>query len=175
MDPQFTVSALTENDSSSLLRLAACLGRHRVKIESFTCTNGGKSKLYQHTIVVRATPERVRRAVKQIGAAMGVLDVNFHRDEETHERQVALFKLSLDATAIGSSLGKIVRTSRARILVAGSGYVVVEKTGSQREIEELLGSLEPFGVMEFVRSGSISVTKPSLAQIDASADAKNGG
>ena len=175
MDPQFTVSVLTENDSASLSRLVACLGRHRVKIESFTCTNGDASKLYQHTVVVRSSPDRVRRAVKQIGAAVGVLEVSFHRDFETHERQVALFKLSLDAGAVGKSLGKIVRTSRARILIAGSGYVVVEKTGSQDEIEELSGSLEPFGVMEFVRSGSITVTKPSLAQIDASADAKNGG
>ncbi len=163
MDPQFTVSVLTENDSASLLRLAACLGRHRVKIESFTSTNGDASRLYQHTVVVRASPDRVRRAVKQIGAAVGVLEVNYHREVDTHERQVALFKLSIDAAAVGNSVGKIVRTSRARILIAGSGYVVVEKTGSKDEIEELFSRLEPFGVMEFVRSGSITVTKPSLA------------
>ncbi len=166
MDPQFTVSVLTENDSASLLRLAACLGRHRVKIESFTSTNGDASRLYQHTVVVRASPDRVRRAVKQIGAAVGVLEVNYHREVDTHERQVALFKLSIDAAAVGNSVGKIVRTSRARILIAGSGYVVVEKTGSKDEIEELFSRLEPFGVMEFVRSGSITVTKPSLAQMD---------
>ncbi len=166
MDPQFTVSALTENDSGSLLRLAACLGRHRVKIESFTCTNGDTSRQYQHTVIVRATSDRVRRAVKQIGAAIGVLEVSVHRVVETHERQVALFKLSLDAKAVGNSLGKVVQTSRARILIAGSGYVVVEKTGSPDEIEELFNRLEPFGVMEFVKSGSIAVTRPTFAQID---------
>lgn len=167
MDSQFTVSVLTENDSASLLRLAACLGRHRVKIESFTCTNGDAFKLYRYTVVVRAAPDRVRRAVKQLGAVVGVLEAKFHREVETHERQVALYKLSLEPEAVGNSIGDIVRTSRARILVAGAGYVVVEKTGSKDEIEELLSSLEPFGVMEFVRSGSIAVTKPSFAQIDA--------
>ncbi len=166
MDPQFTVSARTENDSSSLLRLAACLGRHRIKIESFTCTNGEASNVYQHSIAVRAAPDRIRRAVKQIGALVGVIEVSYHRDVETHDREVALFKLSLDAASVRNSLSKIVRTSRARILVAGAGYVVVEKTGSQDEIEELFGRLEPFGVMEFVRSGRVMVTKPVLAQID---------
>ncbi len=92
MDPQFTVSARTENDSSYLLRLAACLGRHRIKIESFTCTNSEASNVYQHSIAVRAAPDRIRRAVKQIGALVGVLEVSYHRDVETHNREVALFK-----------------------------------------------------------------------------------
>lgn len=160
LESRFVVSALTENEVSLLLRIAACLGRHRVHVESFSCTNGPASQLYQHTLVVKASPDRVRRAVKQIGACVGVLNVTCRAVEDTLDREVALFKLSVDAKTVGNALARVVRTSRARIVVAAKDYVVVEKTGSDEEIEELSGGLEPFGVVEFVRSGKVSVTKP---------------
>lgn len=178
MDPQFTISVLTENETSALIRLTACLGRHRVHIESLTMTESEVSGVYQYTIVVRAEPERIRRAMKQIGAALGVFRANYHADGETLDREIALYKLSVDDVADGNSLEKLVRNSRARILVAGSGYVVLEKTGHKNEIEELFNSLEPFGVMEFVRSGRVTVTKPrpeAVAHTDASVDADHGG
>ena len=160
MDPQFSVSALTENDIGSFLRVAACFGRHRVVIESFSCTNGEESGVYRHSLVVRATPDRIRRAIKQIGASVGVLAASYRPVEDTVDREVALFKLSVDGAAIGNSLARIVRTSRARILIMGEGYVVLEKTGTADEIEELSENLQHFGVMEFERSGKVSVTKP---------------
>jgi acetolactate synthase-1/3 small subunit len=160
MDSQFVVSALTEKEVSSLLRVTACLGRHNVEIDSLCCTNGRGDDVYQHTLVVNATPDRVRRAVKQIGACVGVLEVHYHAVEDTLDREVALFRLSVDAASLGNSLAKVVRSGRARILVAGQGYVVLEKTGSRDEIEEFSNNLEPFGVMEFVRSGKVTVTKP---------------
>ena len=177
MESRFSVSALTENDTNSLLRVTSCLSRHQLKIESFSCTNVESTDVYQHTWIVRATADRVRRAVKQIGACIGVLEVMYRRDEEMLGREVALFKLAVDATTIGDSLASVVRASRARILVAAAGYVVVEKTGSSQEIEEFFGSMEPYGVMEFVRSGRITVTKrrPELAPIEASTGANNGG
>ena len=169
MDPQFTISILTVNETSALLRLTACLSRHRVHIESLTMTQGEVSDVYRHTIVVRADPECVRRTVKQIESGVGVLRAEYHAEGETVDREVALYKLSVDGVAGGKSLEKLVRNSRARVLVAGSGYVVVEKTGHKDEIEELFSSLEPFGVMEFVRSGRVAVTKPApeaVAHID---------
>ena len=79
MDPQFTISVLTENETSALIRLTACLGRHRVHIESLTITESEVSDVYQHTIVVRAEPERIRRAMKQIGAAVGGVSCELSR------------------------------------------------------------------------------------------------
>ena len=159
MDPKYTLSVVTENETSALLRLATCLARHRVEIESFTCAAGDQSDLYRHTVVVRAHPDRIRRAIKQIGACVGVLSVHYQSDGATVDREVALYKLSVDASAVGNSLQKLVRSSRARILVAGQDYVVVEKTGHGDEIQELFENLEPFGVTEFVRSGRVMVTK----------------
>jgi acetolactate synthase-1/3 small subunit len=156
---QYTLSVLTESETSALLRLTACLGRQRVRIQSLTCTNGD-AEVYRHTVVVRAEPDRIRRAMKQIGATVGVLEASYHADGDTLDREIALFKLSVEAKRTDPALERLIRAGRARILVVAEDYIVVEKTGVEGEIEEFLDRLRPFGVIEFVRSGRVIVTKP---------------
>ena len=160
LDPQFTISMLTEKEASALLRVVATLGRHRLQIESFASTTVGTAELYRHTVVVRATPDRVRRVMKQLSSALGVVEADYYSQGETVDRELGLYRLSVDLAGGGEALERLVRQTRARIVLAGSDYVVVEKTGSPDELEELFNSLEPFGVMEFVRSGQTTVTRP---------------
>jgi len=37
--------------------------------------------------------------------------------------------------------------------------MVIEKTGHKQEIVELLTQLEPYGVLQYVRSGRVAITK----------------
>ena len=39
-------------------------------------------------------------------------------------------------------------------------FMIIEKTGHKSETQELLDFLRPYGVIEFVRSGRVSVIKP---------------
>ncbi|MBT3793875.1 MAG: hypothetical protein HOF93_01245, partial [Flavobacteriaceae bacterium] len=41
-------------------------------------------------------------------------------------------------------------------------YFVIEKTGWREETEKLYQALEPYGLLQFVRSGRISVSKESM-------------
>ena len=53
----------------------------------------------------------------------------------------------------------IVRSSNARFLEITPEYVVIEKTGHKEETTDLLQKLDPFGVLQFVRSGRVAITK----------------
>ena len=85
---------------------------------------------------------------------------DYYAEGETVNRELGLYKLSVDLASGGEALERVVRQRRAKVVLGGLDYVVIEKTGSTDEIQELLSSLEPFGVMEFVRSGQTTVTKP---------------
>ena len=41
-------------------------------------------------------------------------------------------------------------------------YFVIEKTGWREETEKLYNELEPYGLLQFVRSGRISVSKEPM-------------
>ena len=59
----------------------------------------------------------------------------------------------------GNVIDHIVRTHNTRILEVTPEYIVLEKTGRKSEITELLTHLEPYGVLQYVRSGRVAITK----------------
>jgi acetolactate synthase-1/3 small subunit len=160
-DPQFTLSIVTGPEANDLVRLTMVVARHRIGIVSMTSIADESARASRHILLVRAAPDRVRRAMKQIGAAVGVLSADCYAEGETIDREVALFKLTGGSPDKGDSeheLGDLVRGRRARVLIRSRDAIVIEKTGSLREIEELYELLRPFGVIEFVRSGRVIVT-----------------
>jgi acetolactate synthase-1/3 small subunit len=101
--------------------------------------------------------------MKQIGATVGVLAAGYYREGETIDREVGLYKLNADLGGDADRLRDLVRSRRARVLVRDEHSLVVELTGCGYEIEEFYESLRPFGVMEFVRSGRVMVTREPQA------------
>ena len=55
---------------------------------------------------------------------------------------------------------KIVRNHFARIISVEKEFIILEKTGHKEETQKLFNELKPYGVLEFVRSGRIAITKP---------------
>ena len=54
---------------------------------------------------------------------------------------------------------QLVRKHNVRILEIDTDYIVVEKTGHKSETQELFRLLQPYGVQQFVRSGTVAVIK----------------
>lgn len=82
MTARYTVSALTEHSSALLLRLIACLVRHRIEIEAVTWVDAAHGPLHELRLVVRSDADHVRRAVKQMGACVGVVEIDYRlRDD----------------------------------------------------------------------------------------------
>ena len=56
----------------------------------------------------------------------------------------------------------IIKKSNAQIITVSREFFVIEKSGRREEIEKLYNALLPYGIMQFVRSGRISVTKNEM-------------
>jgi acetolactate synthase-1/3 small subunit len=59
----------------------------------------------------------------------------------------------------GDIVDNIVRGHNGRILEVTPEYMVIEKTGHKAEINELLHQLEPCGILQYVRSGRVAITR----------------
>ncbi|MBA7582845.1 hypothetical protein ES708_24783 [subsurface metagenome] len=60
---------------------------------------------------------------------------------------------------ISNKIESIVRSSNARFLEITPEYVVIEKTGHKQDTTDLLNELDPYGILQFVRSGRVAITK----------------
>ena len=82
MTARYTVSALTEHCSALLLRLMACLVRHRIEILSVAWGDATHGTLHELELVVRSDADHVRRAVKQMGACVGVVGIDYRMKDD---------------------------------------------------------------------------------------------
>lgn len=158
MKQEFTLSLFTENHIGILSQITIILTRRQINIESITASESAVKGIHLLTIVVKTTSEMVRKIARQIEKLVDVLKVFVHTSEEIIYQELALYKVSTKALMSGKIIDHIVRAFNARILEITPEYVVIEKTGHKRETNELLEQLEPYGVLQFVRSGRVAVT-----------------
>lgn len=159
MERAYNISVFTENSIGILNRITIIFTRRHLNIESITASESEVKGVYRYTIVVHTSLDQVRKVVAQIEKQVEVLKAFFHTDDEVVHQEIALYKLSTEAFANGGA-EKIVREHHARILTIEKEFTIVEKTGQPEELTVLLNDLSSIGVLEFVRSGRVAISKP---------------
>jgi acetolactate synthase I/III small subunit len=161
MKEEFTITAYTENQVGLLTRLSAMFTRRKINIESLNTSPSEAKDIFRFTIVIRETEDTVRKLIRQIEKQVEVLKVYFNTDAEIVWQEVALYKVSTDEIAEKVKVERLLREHGARAVVIRKDYTVFEVTGHREETDKLVQVLEPFGLIEFVRSGRIAIIKAS--------------
>jgi acetolactate synthase I/III small subunit len=159
MKQEFTISLFTEDHIGILGQITIILTRRQINIDSFTASESAVKGVHLLTIVVKTTNEMIQKVARQMEKLVDVLKVFVHTSEQIIYQELALFKVVTKGLMSGNMIDNIVRTHHARILEVSPEYIVIEKTGHRTEIAELLAQLEPFGVLQFAKSGRIAITK----------------
>jgi acetolactate synthase-1/3 small subunit len=73
-----------------------------------------------------------------------------------------MFKIKSELLFEERQIQNIIKESDARIVTVNRDFFVLEKSGRRHEIEMLHRELSAFGIMQFVRSGRIAVTKDEM-------------
>ena len=159
MKQEFTISLFTEDHIGILNQITIILTRRQINIDSITASESAVKGVHLLTIVVKTTPDLVRKVAKLFEKLVDVLKVFVHTSEEIVYQEIALYKVPTKALLSGNVVDKIVRAHNARFLEITTEYTVIEKTGHKQEILELLEKLQPYGLLQFVRSGRVAITK----------------
>jgi len=159
MKQEFTISLFSENHIGILNQITIILVRRQINIESITASESAVKGVHLLTLVVKTTPDMVRKIARQMEKLVDVLKVFVHSSDQIIYQEIALFKVSTKSIMSGNILETIVKHHNARILVVSPEYMVIEKTGHKSEINDLLVHLEPYGVLQFARSGRVAITK----------------
>lgn len=159
MRQEFTISLFTEDHIGILNQITIILTRRQINIESITASESAVKGVKILTLVVITTDEMVQKVARQFQKLVDVLKVFVHTSDEIIYQELALIKVSTKDLMSGNTIDHIVRSHHARILEITPEFIVIEKTGHQNEITILLHELEPCGVLQFVRSGRVAITR----------------
>lgn len=159
VERQFTLSVLTEDLPGMLNSVTIIFTRRKLNIDMINVSASEVPGVSRYTILCTTTRDQVEKVVKQIRKHVDVLGAFVYEENETHYQEIALYKVPTDIFFESMNVEKIVRANNARILVIEKDYIVIEKTGHKEETQKLLDILRPYGVLEFVRSGRVSISK----------------
>ena len=158
----FTVSVYTENNIGLLNRISAIFLKRHINIDSLTTSQSEIKDIFRFVIVVSASEFMIKRLVKQIEKQIEVIASFYHTNDQTIFLETALYKVKSKSLFDEKHIQKIIKNSQANIVTVSPNYFVIEKTGWREDTEKLYNELEPYGLLQFVRSGRISVSKEPM-------------
>ena len=159
---QYTISVYTENNVGLLNRISAIFQRRHINIESMNISVSEIEGVSRFTILAKMSEDNVKKIIGQIEKQIEVIKAFYHTDEETIYLESCMFKIKSDLLFEERQIQNIIKDSDARIVTVNREFFVLEKSGRRHEIEMLYRELSAFGIMQFVRSGRISVTKDEM-------------
>ena len=158
----YTISVYSENNIGLLNRISAIFLKRHINLEGFSTSESEIPNVFRFVIVVNIAPEKVHKVVQQIEKQIDVIKAYYHTDEETIFQENALYKVKSSSLFEERQIQNIIKESHATIVTVSPEFFVIEKTGFREETEQLRKDLAPYGLLQFVRSGRISVTKAKM-------------
>ena len=158
----YTISVYSENNIGLLNRISAIFLKRHINLESFSTSESEVPDVSRFVIVVNIAPDKVHKIVQQIEKQIDVIKAYYHTDEETIFQENALYKIRSSYLFEERQIQNIIKSSHATIVTVSPEFFVIEKTGFREETEKLRQELAPYGLLQFVRSGRISVTKAKM-------------
>ncbi len=160
MKKKYTISVFTEDRVGLLNRVTIIFTRRKVNIESIAASDSELENVHRYTIVITESEDNLKKIVLQLEKQVEVIKAFYHEEDEVVYQELALYKVPTDILVAGNDAEKIVRSHHARVLSVESNFTVIEKTGHKSETQALFNDLKPYGILEFVRSGRIAISKP---------------
>ncbi|MES3019309.1 MAG: acetolactate synthase small subunit [Bacteroidota bacterium] len=158
---EFNITVYTENQIGLLNRIAIIFTRRKINIDSLNTSPSEIESIHRFNIVVNETEDVVRKLSRQIEKQVEVLKVYFNTNEDVIWQELALYKVPTDIIAEKASVERLLRENGARAVVIRKDYTVFETTGHREETDALIKILQPFGLIEFVRSARVAIIKHS--------------
>ena len=154
----FTISVYSENNVGLLNRISGIFLKRHINILSLNVSESEIENVSRFIIVVNTTEKWVHNIVGQIEKQIEVIKAFYHIDEETIFLESAIFKIESSLLFDERQIQNIIKESHSEIVTVSRDFFVISKS----EINDLYNKLKPFGIMQFVRSGRISVSKEKM-------------
>ena len=155
-----TIAVLVDNEPGVLARVIGLFSGRGYNIESLTVAEVDKgAALSRITVVTSGTRMIIEQIKAQLSRLVPVRKVHDLTDEGPFvERELVLVKVAGKGEARIESL-RLADVFRARVIDSTTESFVFEMTGSAEKLNAFIGLMEPLGLVEVSRTGSVAITR----------------
>ena len=152
------LSVLVENRAGVLNRVTSLFARRGYNIESLAVGTTQDLTISRITITLSSDEEQIRQIIRQLHKLPDVLMVRHLKENESFSRELVFFKVRASG-ASRTEILQIVDIFRGRIIDVSPHTITIELSGKDDKIEALKNLLEPYGILEMVRTGPIAIER----------------
>jgi len=162
----FTITIFSENTVGLLNQITIIFTRRQLNIETLSVSPSAIEGIHKFTITTFSDEETMKKVVRQIDKRVDILKAYYNTDEGLVYQEIALYKLSTDLFIRMEGVEDLIRKYNVRVLDINETSVVLEKSGHYDETQALFRELsESIGVLQFIRSGRIAITKCKVERL----------
>ncbi|OAV75470.1 Acetolactate synthase small subunit [Bacteroidales bacterium Barb7] len=162
----YTVIIFSENSVGLLNQITIIFTRRQLNIETLSVSPSAIAGVHKFTITTFADEDTISKVVKQIDKRVDILKAYYNTDEDLVHQEIALYKLSTKLFIKMQGVEELIRKYDARVLDMNENCIVLEKSGHYAETQALFKELsEKTGVLQFIRSGRIAITKSKVERL----------
>lgn len=163
----YTITIFSENAVGVLNQITTIFTRRQVNIETLSVSPSAIPGIHKFTITALSeTEESIKKLVNQIDKQVDILKAFYNTNDELVHQELALYKLSTEKVLEHGSIEYLVRKYNIRVLEISKDCIVFLKAGHYVETQALFEELaEKIGVLQFVRSGRIAITKSPVERL----------
>ncbi len=161
------LSVLVENKPGVLARIAGMFARRGYNITSLAVGPTDDERVSRLTIVLGTEAVQLEQIIKQLNKLVHVLKILELEGEGSVERELQLVKVTSDAQT-RSQIIEIADVFRAKIVDVDHDALTIEASGNPGKLAAMLDLLEPYGIREMVRSGTIALSRGTRSITDGS-------
>ncbi|MBD5407567.1 MAG: acetolactate synthase small subunit [Treponema sp.] len=157
---KFVLSVLVENHAGVLSRVSGLFSRRGFNIDSLTVCETNVKGQSRMTIVVNGDEYVLEQIEKQLSKLVEVISIKHLKKGKSTQREMALIKV--EATdANRAALMSVCEIYRGHIVDVDTQSMIIEATGSEDKIKSLIRLLEPYNVLEYVKTGLTAMDRGS--------------
>lgn len=150
-----TLIARVEDKPGVLNRVASLFRRRAFNIESLTVGHTEQSGVSRMTVVVDSSRTDTEKVAQNLYKLINVIRVEDVTEQPVVMRDLALIKVGTNGGRTRSEVMQIVEAFRARVVDVRRDSLMVEVTGTEEKVDSLVDVLQPFGILEMVRTGRV--------------------
>lgn len=159
-----TIAILVEDHPGVMSRVAGLFTRRGFNIESIAVGHSETAGISRMTIVVSGDQKILEQVTKQLNKLVDIIRVRDIPPQNIIERELLLIKVHTDSLSIRAEIIQLVEIFKAKVVYVERNTLTIEMSGDEEKVGGFLKLLEPFGIIEIVRTGRIAIVRRKVSQ-----------
>ncbi|CAM9103972.1 unnamed protein product [Chrysoparadoxa australica] len=155
------ISVRIEDELGVFTRIASLFGRKGFNIESFAIGPSEQIGILRISMVIISDEIVANKLIEQLYKILNVLSIENLTSKAVLQKELMLIKVS--CTNINrSQILELVKVFNTKVVDISERELTIEVVGDSGKIAAIEKLLEPFGIVEIARTGSIALSRSSM-------------